>query len=100
MGAAMAGGILTSLSLETIVLRAQSFSWSQAFRTAMTMSFMSMLAMELTESAVAMHLMNGAPFDPTNAVHWACLGPSMAAGFAVPLPYNYFQLKRFGRACH
>lgn len=96
----MAGGIATSLTLETLVLRAQSFTWSQAATTALNMSFLSMLSMELTESAVAMALLNGAAFDATNALHWASLLPSMSAGFLVPLPYNYFQIKRYGRSCH
>ena len=95
----MAGGICTSLALETAMLRTQGFSWRTALSTATNMSMLSMCAMELTESVVAMQWMNG-PFNPSIAMHWAGLVPAMAAGFAAPLPYNYFQLKRYGRSCH
>jgi len=99
MGAAMVGGLATSLSVETIVLRAQGLSLSQAMRTALNMSFLSMLAMEATESTVALVLIDG-PFDASNPLCWAALVPSTMAGFIVPLPYNYYMLRRFGRSCH
>lgn len=100
MAAAMVGGIATSLCLETVVLRTvEGFGWRVALRTAFNMSFVSMCAMELTESAVALYL-TGGQFDVTSAASWASLVPSSAAGFLAPLPYNYYQIKRHGRSCH
>jgi hypothetical protein len=26
--------------------------------------------------------------------------PMLIAGFMTPLPYNYFRLKKYGKACH
>jgi len=33
-------------------------------------------------------------------VYWLALIPAMIAGFILPLPYNYFKLKKFNKACH
>ena len=70
-----------------------------AARTAAQMSLLSMLAMEGAENAVDLALTGGA-LAPGELWWWACLAPSVAAGFLVPLPYNYYMLKKYNRSCH
>lgn len=97
----MASGITTSIILETILLRrgADQLPWVRAARTAMGMSMVSMLAMEIAENAVDYHLTGGlvAFGDPK---FWLAAIVSMGAGYLAPLPYNYLRLRKYGKACH
>ncbi|KAJ5896277.1 uncharacterized protein N7473_005676 [Penicillium subrubescens] len=101
MLASMASGITTSIILETVLLRrgADQLSWTMAARTAMGMSMVSMLAMEVAENAVDYHLTGGvvAFQDPK---FWAAAVLSIGAGYLAPLPYNYLRLRKYGKACH
>ncbi|KAJ5485117.1 hypothetical protein N7539_005105 [Penicillium diatomitis] len=101
MLASMGCGITTSIILETVLLRrgADQLSWSRAVRTAMGMSMVSMVAMEIAENAVDYHLTGGviAFEDPK---FWAAAVLSIGAGYLAPLPYNYLRLRRYGKACH
>lgn len=63
------------------------------------MSMVSMLAMELAENGVELAL-TGGDLACSQAAFAAALPPALLAGFLVPLPYNYWMLKRWGRACH
>ncbi|KAI2997108.1 hypothetical protein CBS147346_8931 [Aspergillus niger] len=101
MGASMASGITTSIILETILLRrgADQLSWPAAARTAMGMSMVSMLAMETAENLVDYHL-TGGMVNIADPMFWTAAATSMAAGYLAPLPYNYFRLRKFGKACH
>jgi len=97
---AMSAGLLTSIILETIVLKIKErFSWHLAFTTAFSMSFISMLGMELSENATDFFLTKGVvPLnDPW---YWWALAISLLVGFLAPLPYNYYKLKKHGQACH
>ncbi|ORX61500.1 hypothetical protein DM01DRAFT_1280459 [Hesseltinella vesiculosa] len=99
--AAMAAGITTSLLLETALLKhtMRGITYAAAFKTAMGMSFASMLAMELAENAVDWHLMGGqVVFDDPR--FWLAALASATAGYLVPLPFNYWRLKALGKACH
>ncbi|CAG8089757.1 unnamed protein product [Penicillium olsonii] len=101
MAMSMASGITTSIILETVLLRrgADQLSWSRAARTAMGMSMVSMLAMELAENAVDYHLTGGmVAFDDPK--FWLAAVVSMGAGYLAPLPYNYLRLRKYGKACH
>lgn len=70
-----------------------------AFNTAMGMSFVSMLVMELSENLVDWHLMGGqVVFDDPK--FWMAAVVSTASGFIVPLPYNYWRLRALGKSCH
>jgi copper chaperone CopZ len=93
-------GLITSIALETILLHwRESFSWSFAFRTALSMSLLSMIAMELAMNATDFMITGGkAAFG--NPMYWTALIVAMIAGFIVPLPYNYYRLKKFNKACH
>lgn len=97
----MTSGLTTSIALETALLRlgADRLPLAVAFKTAMGMSFISMLAMETAENAVDYHLTGGvvALEDPK---FWIAALVSIAAGYLVPLPWNYNRLRKWGRACH
>ncbi|KAJ6103728.1 hypothetical protein N7486_003950 [Penicillium sp. IBT 16267x] len=97
----MASGITSSMILETVLLErgADALSWSIAARTAMGMSMVSMIAMEIAENAVDYHLTGGivALDDPR---FWVAAVVSVGAGFLAPLPYNYGRLRKYGKACH
>ncbi|OJJ69635.1 hypothetical protein ASPBRDRAFT_32455 [Aspergillus brasiliensis CBS 101740] len=101
MGASMTSGISTSIILETILLRrgADQLSWPAAVRTAMGMSMVSMLAMETAENLVDYHL-TGGMVDLADPMFWTAAATSVTAGYLAPLPYNYFRLRKFGKACH
>ncbi len=100
MGVAMLCGLTTSVILETVLLKLrEKFDWTTALHTALSMSFLSMLAMELAEN-VTDYLLTGGTAMPHEPYFWMALAASLAAGFAVPLPYNYFKLRKYNKACH
>jgi hypothetical protein len=33
-------------------------------------------------------------------MYWTALIIAMVAGFLAPLPYNYYKLEKFNKACH
>jgi hypothetical protein len=89
------------MSLETILLRygMDKLSWRAAVTTAAGMSLVSMLSMEAVENMVDYHLMGGV-VDFADPKFWTAAAISTCAGFLAPLPYNYMQLRKYGRACH
>lgn len=97
---AIIAGLSTSIILETIIMKTREhFSWGLAFRTAIGMSFISMVAMEIAMNSTDFLITGGkAAFD--SITYWLALIPAMIAGFLVPLPYNYYKLKKFNKACH
>ncbi|KAF9917816.1 hypothetical protein BX616_011233, partial [Lobosporangium transversale] len=103
MALAMSSGILTSISLETILLRfsrASNMPWREAFKTATGMSLISMLTMEAVENAVDYHLMGWGNVNLSDPIFWKAVGYSALAGWSAPLPFNYWNLKRHGKSCH
>ena len=94
MSLAMINGLLTSILLETLILRKGGFDWSNALKTALGMSFISMLAMEFTMNLVDWWLTGGAMLT------WWIIPIMLLAGFMTPWPYNYWRLKKFGKSCH
>lgn len=100
MSLAMAMGLLTSITLETIILKIKEhFTWVQSFKTAFSMSFLSMLGMEFSENATDYFLTKG-EVGLDEPFFWVALGIALIVGFIVPLPYNYYKLKKHGKACH
>ncbi len=91
---AMFNGILTSIILETILLMRQSMALKLAFKTAVGMSLISMVSMELAMNLVDYLITGGAVFM------WWVLPIALFFGFITPWPYNYWRLKKFGKACH
>ncbi|KAI8353568.1 hypothetical protein B0O80DRAFT_452524 [Mortierella sp. GBAus27b] len=103
MGLAMTSGIMTSIGLETVLLRfskASNMSWRAAFKTATGMSLISMLTMEAVENGVDYHLMGWGNVDVSNPLFWKAIAWSALAGWSAPLPFNYWNLKRHGKSCH
>ncbi|KAH8892758.1 hypothetical protein GQ53DRAFT_613377, partial [Thozetella sp. PMI_491] len=101
MAISMASGIFTSTLLETVLLRIgrDNLSWPAALQTAVGMSMVSMLTMEMAQNLVDYHLTGGTvAFDSPS--FWVAALVSMAAGFLSPLPYNYLRLRKYGKACH
>ena len=90
---AMTAGICTSVLLETIILWKQ-VGPKEAFRTALGMSMVSMLLMELAMN-LADYGMMGAP-----VITIAVLPFTLGAGFLAAWPYNYWRLKKHGKCCH
>ena len=93
-GLAMFNGIITSIILETLLLLRQSMTLRLAFKTAVGMSLISMISMEVAMNLVDYLITGGAIFM------WWVLPISLFFGFITPWPYNYWRLKKFGKACH
>ena len=91
---AIINGLITSIILETIILMKQSFDFSKAFKTAIGMSFISMISMEVAMNLTDYFLTGGA------ILTWWVVPIMLLAGFVTPWPYNYWRLKKFGVACH
>ena len=94
MTLAIINGIITSIILETIILLRQKFSFNQAFKTAVGMSLISMVSMEIAMNATDYFLTGGA------ILTWWVVPIMLVVGFVTPWPYNYWRLKKFNEACH
>ena len=93
MSLAIFNGLMTSIILETIILSKQ-MSLKLAFKTAIGMSLISMIGMEVAMNVTDIMLTGGA------VLTWWAIPIMLAAGFITPLPYNYWRLKALGKACH
>ena len=91
---AIINGLITSIILETVVLMKQNLNFSKAFKTAMGMSFISMISMEIAMNSTDYFLTGGA------ILTWWVIPIMLLIGFLTPWPYNYWRLKKFGIACH
>jgi hypothetical protein len=101
MGLAIIAGLITSIILETIILKVkEEFGWLPALSTAFSMSFISMLAMEISENMTDYFLTGGGNVPLSEPFYWIALCIALIAGFLVPLPYNYYKLQKHGIACH
>ena len=94
MTLAIINGIITSIILETIILLRQNFSFKLAFKTAVGMSLISMISMEIAMNLTDYLLTGGA------ILTWWVIPIMLAVGFITPWPYNYWRLKKFNEACH
>ena len=90
---AIINGLITSIALETIILFRQ-MNIKQAFQTAIGMSFISMISMEVSMNAVDWIIVGGAE------IVWWIIPFMLIVGFLTPWPYNYWRLKKFNVACH
>lgn len=90
---AIINGIITSIILETVVLSRQMII-SKAFKTAIGMSLISMVSMEIAMNTVDWIIMGGAKLV------WWIIPLMLLAGFLTPWPYNYYRLKKYNIACH
>ena len=91
---AIMNGLITSIILETVILMKQKFKLSEALKTALGMSFISMISMEIAMNLVDYVLVGDARLT------WWVIPFMLTAGFLTPWPYNYWRLKKFNEACH
>ena len=91
---AIINGLITSIILETIILMKQKFMFSEALKTALGMSFISMISMEVAMNLVDYLLVGDARLT------WWVIPFMLTAGFLTPWPYNYWRLKKFDKSCH
>ena len=94
MTLAIINGLITSIILETIILMKQNFDFRKAFNTAIGMSFISMISMEVAMNLTDYLLTGGA------ILTWWVVPLMLIVGFVTPWPYNYWRLKKFNIACH
>jgi hypothetical protein len=94
MTLAIINGLITSVILETFVLISQNLDFKKAFKTAMGMSFISMLSMEVTMNFTDYFLTGEAKLI------WWVVPLMLIVGFLTPWPYNYWRLKKYGINCH
>ena len=91
---AILNGLITSVILETIILIKQKMSFVDSVRTALGMSFISMISMEIAMNLTDYIFTGGA------ILTWWIIPIMLAAGFITPWPYNYWRLKKYNEACH
>ena len=93
MALAIINGLLTSIILETFILLKQ-MTFSKAIKTALGMSFISMISMEVAMNLADVILTGGAKLT------WWVIPIMLTVGFLTPLPYNYWRLKKYNVSCH
>ncbi|MBD1138751.1 DUF4396 domain-containing protein [Pelagibacterales bacterium SAG-MED46] len=91
---AIINGLITSIILETFILMRQKISFVNALKTALGMSLISMISMEITMNLTDYILTGGA------ILTWWVVPIMLIVGFLTPWPYNYWRLKKFGINCH
>ena len=91
---AIINGLITSIILETTILLKQNLKFSNALKTALGMSFISMISMEVAMNVTDYFLTGGA------ILNWWVVPIMLIVGFLTPWPYNYWRLKKYNQACH
>ena len=91
---AIINGLVTSVILETFILIRQNLSLDKALKTALGMSFISMISMEATMNLTDYLLTGGA------ILTLSAISLMLIVGFLTPWPYNYWRLKKYGINCH
>ena len=90
---AVINGLITSIVLETIILLKQ-MNFKEALSTALGMSLISMLSMEIAMNFTDYMITGGAVINLT------VIPIMLLVGFITPLPYNYWRLMKFNKSCH
>jgi Domain of unknown function (DUF4396) len=90
---AIINGLITSIILETFILSRQ-MALNLAFKTAIGMSLISMISMEVAMNVTDVLLTGGAKLT------WWVIPIMLVVGFLTPLPYNYWRLQALNKACH
>ena len=90
---ALINGLITSIMLETFILSRQ-MALNLAFKTAIGMSLIAMISMEIAMNVTDVLLTGGA------MLVWWALPFMLLAGFLTPLPYNYWRLQALNKSCH
>ena len=92
MPIAIFNGIVTSIILETILLL-KDMTLKAAFKTAIGMSLISMISMELAMNFTDIFL------EGALVLTFSSIIPVLIIGFLVPWPYNYWRLVKYNRSC-
>ena len=90
---AIINGLITSIMLETFILSRQ-MALNLAFKTAIGMSLISMISMEVAMNVTDILLTGGA------MLVWWAIPIMLIVGFLTPLPYNDWRLQALNKACH
>ncbi|MDP4668408.1 MAG: DUF4396 domain-containing protein [Candidatus Nanopelagicales bacterium] len=90
---AIINGLITSIMLETFILSRQMVL-NLAFKTAIGMSLISMISMEVAMNVTDVLLTGGAKLT------WWVIPIMLVVGFLSPLPYNYWRLQALNKSCH
>ena len=91
---AIINGLVSSILLETVILIRQNLTFKNAFKTAIGMSFIAMISMEVAMNLTDYFLTGGA------ILTWWVVPLMLIVGFLTPWPYNYWRSKKFGISCH
>ncbi|MBT7542907.1 MAG: DUF4396 domain-containing protein [Gammaproteobacteria bacterium] len=92
MPIAIVNGILTSILLETLLLL-RSMNFNDAIKTAIGMSLISMVSMELAMNMTDIIL------EGSLTISLSSIIPVLIVGFIVPWPYNYWRLIKYNKGC-
>ena len=90
MTLAIINGLITSIILETVILMRQSFDFSKALKTAMGMSFISMISMEIMMNLTDYFLTGGA------ILTWWVVPIMLLVGFLTPVSYTHLRAHETG----
>ena len=91
----LVNGLITSIILETLILLRGQMDFSNALKTALGMSFISMLMMEVAMEITDLWFTKGElGMNP-----WA-IPFMLIVGFLTPWPFNYWRLEKTGKCCH
>ena len=90
---AIINGLITSIALESFILSKQ-MQLILAVKTALNMSFISMISMEISMNLVDLLIVGSAKLI------WWVVPIMLITGFLTPWPYNYWKLKKFNISCH
>tara|TARA_B100001123_G_C14836881_1_gene838483 strand:+ start:182 stop:625 length:444 start_codon:yes stop_codon:yes gene_type:complete len=93
MTLAIINGIITSIILETIILL-KKMQLIAAFKTALGMSLISMISMEIAMNSVDYFIIGKA------YINLYIIPLMLFAGFVTAWPYNYWRLKKYNLSCH
>ncbi len=88
-------GLVTSVMLETSLLMRGQMDFSNALSTALGMSFISMLMMEIAMEVTDLLFTAG-----ELGLNYFAIPLMLVVGFLTPWPYNYWRLKKYDAACH
>lgn len=93
MSLAILNGLITSIAFETGILFKGGIDFSNSFKTAIGMSMVSMISMEVAMNLTDWWLTGGA------LLTWWAVPLMLLVGFLVPWPYNYWRLQKWGKSC-
>ena len=91
----LVNGLITSIILETLILVRGQMDFSNALKTALGMSFISMLMMEIAMELTDLWFTKGELGMNPLAIPFMLI-----VGFLTPWPFNYWRLEKTGKCCH